>query len=945
MKRLTRILGWIAGVVIILLLLAIVGLWLFFPIEKAKEFAIEKGSAQLGRNITIDDAQVSFWGGIGVKLGNVAISNPPDMEDGSFLTADNVDVKLRILPLFSGDFRIDKLVVNRPRISMRKEADGSNNYTFESLEKKAPPELVQKATPETKAAAAAVTFDRLEINEGYLSYVDDSSASSFDLRGLDLSTSLKAPRKNYYESSGVIAIDSLLVAGEKPLPVLSVKLDYHAAYDLDQKQLTFDETGLELNALKFTLEGTASDPAGDLKSKVNLKSQKIKVADLLNLLPEKQLEMTKDIKVDGDFSLDLDVEYDTANTDTLTYFGTAIITSMNLSHSEVPGKFRFSKALIDFKNDNLRFTIEDGYFDDKPLKGHLVVENFEDPVVNGELAGNFNLVYLQPFLPAEDAHEIAGAAEFNIKLSGKTNDFTQMNFSGDLKVVDGKYNSSFMLEPIESFNLDVYFDRELTSVKKLDARTSSGSLGFTGRLNKLVPYLMADSTARPGITPTIDGVLDGRLNLDVVNSLLPPKGNPHLEGDLALNLKLAGVLADYEKLQPSGTVTIKNASYSDSLLPEPLRHFEADLKVAPDTITVVNMTAQFVSSDASFSGKLINPFPYLLPLKTIDRSNVTKPLFLFKLTSHRFDADKLFPEAVPGSGETMATASMDSVSTIILPDIDGQGTFEVDTLIYSRVEFTSLQGKIKIYDRKIECYDATGKVYSGDVAGNTTIDLNDFENPRYTGEFQATNVEANDFVSRFTKFGGFLYGKINLDGQYAAEGWEPEDFLNSLTMNSNTSMQQGKVITSGEVYSAINSLASKAGQSFDKEQPLRSLATKVIVKDGKVGVDKLKTQLGSMGEVELDGYYSFDGDIDYTGTILLSKEWSQKLVSSGGLLGNVAGLLSDKSVDRIKLPIGFGGTLDKPAVAIDYSALGKNLQDNLKGEAQNVLDNLLKKKK
>ena len=158
-------------------------------------------------------------------------------------------------------------------------------------------------------------------------------------------------------------------------------------------------------------------------------------------------------------------------------------------------------------------------------------------------------------------------------------------------------------------------------------------------------------------------------------------------------------------------------------------------------------------------------------------------------------------------------------------------------------------------------------------------------------------------------------------------------------------MQQGKVVTSGVVSSAISSLASKAGESFDKEQTLRDLKTNIVVKDGKVSVDKLKTQLGKVGEVELDGFYSFAGDLSYGGTILLSKEWSQKLLSQKGLVGGLAGLLSDKSVDRIKLPIAFGGTLDKPSFDVDYSALTKNIGDNLKDDAGNLLQNLLKKDK
>ena len=48
MKKTLRILAWIAGVLAAVIVLAMVGLWLFFPVEKAKNLAIEKGSAQLG---------------------------------------------------------------------------------------------------------------------------------------------------------------------------------------------------------------------------------------------------------------------------------------------------------------------------------------------------------------------------------------------------------------------------------------------------------------------------------------------------------------------------------------------------------------------------------------------------------------------------------------------------------------------------------------------------------------------------------------------------------------------------------------------------------------------------------------------------------------------------------------------------------------------------------
>jgi hypothetical protein len=199
-------------------------------------------------------------------------------------------------------------------------------------------------------------------------------------------------------------------------------------------------------------------------------------------------------------------------------------------------------------------------------------------------------------------------------------------------------------------------------------------------------------------------------------------------------------------------------------------------------------------------------------------------------------------------------------------------------------------------------------------------------------------------VSRFSKFGGHLFGKVNLNGSYQASGWEPDEFMNSLTMNAKADVHEGKMVTSGLLYSAISGLAKNAGQSFEREQPLKGLNTDVVVKDGKVGLDKLKTRIGNMGDLELGGFYSFSGDVEYKGSILLSRDWTAKLLSQKGLLSGLAGLFTDKSVERIKLPIAIGGTVDKPAVNIDYSALTKDVGDKLTKDADDFLKGLFKKK-
>jgi uncharacterized protein involved in outer membrane biogenesis len=947
MKKLLKILAWAAALFLALLIVVIVAFKLFFPVDKAKELAVAQGSQLLGRPLKVRDVDISIWGGLGIKLNEVTIGSPKGMEVGNLLEADAVDLKLRIFPLLSGKFRMDRLIIDRPRIVMVKTAEGVNNYTFALAEKAAAKIPAEKLSPETKAAAAAVSFEHFNINDGNLTYRDDSAGISLELTGLNLSTSLKNPRDDLYESSGQLQIESLLVTTADKYPPQSMELSYEAEFDVAARALTLKEAELRVNRLSLALNGSLSFDGKAIKSQVDVASGTIDIKDLLSLLPERQRAELKDYSISGNCSLDANIAYDGSKAGPLTYSGTAVITDLVMSTADIDGELRFRKALLDFKPDNLRLNIEDGTFDGQPLKGHLVVNNFDDPTVAGALSGSCDLAYIKPFLPLEGKHELAGQADFDVKVAGPVKDPKAMNFSGTMIIENGRYNSELLPEPVELFSLDIFFDNTVTRINKLAVKTPSIALNFFGRISNLMSYVLADSSVSQSVSVPFVGRLEGTVNLGVLNPFLPPAGKPELKGLVTLNMELTGDAMAPVSVEPYGELSIRNASFTDSLLPEQVRAFEMSMRMVPDTLFIDQASVQFESSDAAFSGKLLDPFPFLMPVswrKTANKNIIRKPTLVFKFTSRRFDIDRLFPEAVPGSGANRAALPRDSVPPLFFPDINGRGAFRFDTLIYSRIEFTQVKGSVRIYNRRIDCYDVTAKVYTGDIAGTTTIDLKNFSNPRYSGEFKATRIEADDFVSRFSRFGGHLFGKMNLSGNYQARGWEPDEFMRSLTVKAKADMSEGKVVTDGFLYSTLASLAKKMNRTFEREQPLKSFSTNIIVEDGKVRLDKLKTKVGKMGDLELDGYYSMTGDLEYKGSILLSKEWTSQLLSQGGLLGGLAGLFTDKSVERIKLPLVIGGTIDKPTAKIDFSALTQGAQNNLTKDAGNFLKNLLKKK-
>jgi hypothetical protein len=657
--------------------------------------------------------------------------------------------------------------------------------------------------------------------------------------------------------------------------------------------------------------------------------------------------------VRGDFALDVNLDYHTpaaaAYKDSLLYSGAATLSNMKMSSADIDGDLVFTRCVIAFKPDNVRAAIEDGSFGGQPLKGHVVVSNFDDPYVNGELAGSFDLAFVEPFLPPEDNHKLSGRSTFDLKFDGRIADARNINFAGNVKVQDGAYRSALTPEPISKLSLDAYIDKGLLNIRSMSGTFPSGSLTFKGRVVDIVPYMLADSAQAARMRPEVEGTLAGTASLAMANPYLPEKGSPKLAGMLDMDLKVSGRLGDMASFRPRGRLAVKDASYTDSLLPEPVTHLAAQMQLTPDTITISQLDIKFVSSDVSFKGQLVRPFPYLLPVAELDRSGLQKPFFSFELSAKRFDTDKMFPEAVPGSGADPTTMTMDSVSLFILPDIDGRGTLKADTVIYCAVEFTSVDGKVKIYDRKIECYDATASVYTGRAKGSTIIDLNDFENPHYSGEFEATQIEADDFVRRFSKFGGYLYGKANFTGSYDAYGWDPDAFLNSLSMNGKGEMREGKLVPSVAIHGLFSQAAQLAGETFDKEQAIKSFATNIVVQDGKVRTDKLTTSLGSIGQISVDGFYAFNGALDYSGKILFSKEKTSKLLSQNKLLGDLAsGLVKN---GQLELGWFYREQDGQTNYGLDQAAIEKAVKDaagdQIKDAAQDLLKGLFggKKKK
>ncbi len=125
MKRLLIISGIIVGV----LLLVIIAVPLFINVDSFRPDLEKKISAALNRQVHIGKLDASLLSG-GASASDITIADDPAFNKDPFLKAASVKVGVQLMPLiFSKQLKVTSLTIQKPDITLLKNAAGKWNYS------------------------------------------------------------------------------------------------------------------------------------------------------------------------------------------------------------------------------------------------------------------------------------------------------------------------------------------------------------------------------------------------------------------------------------------------------------------------------------------------------------------------------------------------------------------------------------------------------------------------------------------------------------------------------------------------------------------------------------------------------------------------------------------------------------------------------------------------
>lgn len=165
----------IIGAVLLALsgLLILVVLNVNFLVRRNKGFLIGQVEQALGRTITVDKIEVTL-SPVGARLVNFAVADDPAFSADAFLRAKDLQVNLRLLPLLIGQFRLKKMVLESPLITIVRDARGRYNFASNARNEKSDRDSADNSKNASAKEQDSKLFmvASLNVSDGTLRYRD-----------------------------------------------------------------------------------------------------------------------------------------------------------------------------------------------------------------------------------------------------------------------------------------------------------------------------------------------------------------------------------------------------------------------------------------------------------------------------------------------------------------------------------------------------------------------------------------------------------------------------------------------------------------------------------------------------------------------------------------------------------------------------------------------------
>ncbi|WP_369160839.1 AsmA family protein [Candidatus Thiodiazotropha sp. LNASS1] len=277
MGKTLKVLGWLIGMVLLLIIAAVILIPMFVDPNDHKDRIVAEVKKATGRDLTIGgDIGLSVFPRLALELNGLTLSNAKGFKEGDFAAVKHAEVGVNLLPLLIDQLlEVDTVRVEGLKLNLARSKSGVTNWDDMLGKTEGEQESVEVESPrQDKAGLMAFTVGGLSIKEANLVWDDQSTGERYQIDNIYLETGELAPGRS------VDLNFSMDLASRKPLLKGGVKLTSKMLVKPDEQVFSMQDLQLAVNLTGDGMpeEGVKSLLEGNLQ--VNLTSDILDLHDL-----------------------------------------------------------------------------------------------------------------------------------------------------------------------------------------------------------------------------------------------------------------------------------------------------------------------------------------------------------------------------------------------------------------------------------------------------------------------------------------------------------------------------------------------------------------------------------------------------------------------------------------------------------------------------------------
>jgi AsmA protein len=256
-----KILIAVAAVFAVLIVVAI-AVPFVVPTETWKGEIERRATEATGRKLTIaGPVRLSIFPAVAVVANDVSFANAPGADEPMMATLGKLEVRVRVMPLLSGNLAIDRFVLDKPVIHLAVDRQGKPNWEFASSAKPAGGEAAprqQQQQANGGGGLGAIELGDVRLTDGTVTYADARSGARYEASDIDASLTLKnldSPFKA--DGSLVWNGEKIALKGEVAQPSAAIAgRATKVGLTIDSKPVRFAFSGQAAGTAPAKLDGT-----------------------------------------------------------------------------------------------------------------------------------------------------------------------------------------------------------------------------------------------------------------------------------------------------------------------------------------------------------------------------------------------------------------------------------------------------------------------------------------------------------------------------------------------------------------------------------------------------------------------------------------------------------------------------------------------------------------